>query len=170
MFVGGVNAISGDTVDYKEMTTKSRLSKMANHESIQDYIVTPKQLWLDGIATAKGNVRQFVAMPLGSGYSVEAQVTGKEMSGDLQFQVVPSLPPSPKAPKNCDGIFVEGLTGEFMVLTELSGASTIDEIKDMIQDREGLPVEQQRLIFKSRRLEDGESFSLDRLRMMCLTL
>lgn len=35
-------------------------------------MVSPEQPWLDGIADGDGTVRQFVAMPLGSGYSVEA--------------------------------------------------------------------------------------------------
>ena len=33
----------------------------------QDYMVVPEQPWLDGFAVEKGVIRQFVAMPLGSG-------------------------------------------------------------------------------------------------------
>lgn len=40
----------------------------------QDYVVVPKQPWLDGIATSPGIVKQFVAVPYGSGYSIERQV------------------------------------------------------------------------------------------------
>ena len=39
----------------------------------QDYVVIPKQPWLDGYCIEKGVIRQFVAMPLGSGYSAEEQ-------------------------------------------------------------------------------------------------
>ncbi len=38
---------------------------------------------------AKGEIRQFVAMPLGSGYTAEEQVTGTAEFGGLQIQVVP---------------------------------------------------------------------------------
>ena len=62
-------------------------------ESIQEYVVTPKQLWLDGIANDNAHVRQSVAMPLGSGHSVEAQVTGQDLVEGLQFHVTPSTPP-----------------------------------------------------------------------------
>lgn len=52
----------------------------------QNYVVTGAQPWLDGIATGKGSIRQFVAMPLGLGYSVEAQVTGEETHGGIQLE------------------------------------------------------------------------------------
>ncbi len=55
----------------------------------QDYLVLPEQPWLDGFAVEKGIIRQFVAMPLGSGYSVEEQLTGKAEFGGLQIQVYP---------------------------------------------------------------------------------
>jgi hypothetical protein len=53
----------------------------------QDYIVTPPQPWLDGIASGRGAIRQFVAMPLGMGYTVEGQVTGEERFGGIQIKV-----------------------------------------------------------------------------------
>ena len=37
----------------------------------QNYCVLPKQPWLDGINYGDGYIRQFVAMPLGKGYTVE---------------------------------------------------------------------------------------------------
>jgi hypothetical protein len=59
--------------------------------SERDYIVVPEQPWLDGFCVAKDVIRQFVAMPLGSGYSVEEQITGKPEHGGLQFIVYPML-------------------------------------------------------------------------------
>lgn len=53
----------------------------------QNYLVTPPQPWLDGIAVGKGTIRQFVAMPLGLGYTVEGQVTDEESVGGLQLMV-----------------------------------------------------------------------------------
>jgi hypothetical protein len=57
--------------------------------SKHDYIVVPEQPWLDGFCVAKNVVRQFVAMPLGSGYSVEEQITGKPEHGGLQIIAYP---------------------------------------------------------------------------------
>jgi hypothetical protein len=57
--------------------------------SERDYIVVPEQPWLDGFCIAKDVIRQFVAMPLGSGYSVEEQITGKPEHGGLQILVYP---------------------------------------------------------------------------------
>jgi hypothetical protein len=57
--------------------------------SDHDYVVVPEQPWLDGFCVAKDVIRQFVAMPLGSGYSVEEQITGKPEHGGLQVLVYP---------------------------------------------------------------------------------
>lgn len=55
----------------------------------QDYAVLPEQPWLDGYCVEKGVIRQFVAMPLGEGYSVEEQLTGEAEHGGLQIIVYP---------------------------------------------------------------------------------
>ncbi|KAL9130582.1 MAG: hypothetical protein Q9175_006983 [Cornicularia normoerica] len=96
VFARGVNAVSGEPTGANEATMMPRLVLMEKKKSIQDYVVTPKQLWLDGIATDNERVRQCVAMPLGSGYSVEVQVTGQDVLGGLQLHVTPSTsPPTP---------------------------------------------------------------------------
>ena len=63
----------------------------ANHlnGNPQDYIVLPEQPWLDGYCVEKGVIRQFVAMPLGDGYSVEEQITGAAKHGGVQIVVYP---------------------------------------------------------------------------------
>lgn len=53
----------------------------------QDYVVCPDQPWLDWINAGDFYIRQFVAMPLGMGYTVEGQVTGKEEFGGIQLVV-----------------------------------------------------------------------------------
>jgi hypothetical protein len=55
----------------------------------QNYVMVPEQPWLDGFAVERGIIRQFVAMPLGAGYSVEEQLTGRAEVGGIQFQVFP---------------------------------------------------------------------------------
>ena len=59
------------------------------HRRPQDYLVTPGQPWLDGYCVEKGVIRQFVAMPLGSGYSVEEQITGAAEHGGIQIVAYP---------------------------------------------------------------------------------
>ncbi len=59
------------------------------HRDPQDYMVTPDQPWLDGYCFEKGTIRQFVAMPLGQGYTVEEQITGEAQHGGLQIVAYP---------------------------------------------------------------------------------
>lgn len=54
----------------------------------QNYVALPDQPWLDGINAGDGFIRQFVAVPLGSGATVEGQVTGEEIHGGVQFRAV----------------------------------------------------------------------------------
>jgi len=54
-----------------------------------DHLVVPPQPWLDGFCVEKGKIKQFVAMPLGWGLSVEQQVTGEEEHGGIQIEVYP---------------------------------------------------------------------------------
>ena len=55
----------------------------------QDYLVVPGQPWLDGFCVAKGSIRQFVAMPLGRGFTAEEQLTGEARHGGLQIIAYP---------------------------------------------------------------------------------
>ncbi len=54
-----------------------------------DYLVIPHQPWLDGFAVGEGQIRQFIAMPLGGGYTAEEQITGRAEWGGLQIIVYP---------------------------------------------------------------------------------
>jgi hypothetical protein len=59
------------------------------HGKPQDYMVAPEQPWLDGFCVEKGYIRQFVAMPLGEGYTAEEQLTGEAEHGGLQILAYP---------------------------------------------------------------------------------
>jgi len=74
---GKVNAVTGDA-------WKPGLDRKP-----QDYVVTPGQPWVDGYCVKKGTIRQFVAMPLGGGYTAEEQLTGEAEHGGLQLLVYP---------------------------------------------------------------------------------
>ena len=55
----------------------------------QNYMTVPPQPWLDGYCVAKGVIRQFVAMPLGDGYTAEEQITGEAEHGGIQIVAHP---------------------------------------------------------------------------------
>jgi hypothetical protein len=55
----------------------------------QDYTVSPSQKWLDGYCIKKNIIRQFVAMPLGAGYTAEEQMTHQAEYGGIQIIVYP---------------------------------------------------------------------------------
>ena len=74
---GKVNAVTGS------------LWKNDLDGSPQEYVVVPEQRWIDGFYVAKGAVKQFVAAPLGSGITVEEQITGNAEYGGVQLLIVP---------------------------------------------------------------------------------
>jgi hypothetical protein len=78
--VGNINAVSG------EAWAEGLSAKP------QNYVVCPAQPWLDGINVGEGRVRQFVAMPLGSGYTVEAQIGGSKEVGGIRIAVYEPVP------------------------------------------------------------------------------
>lgn len=72
--VGKVCAVSGKALD------------PVLRRNPQNYLTLPRQPWLDGINAGEGFIRQFVAVPLGIGASVEGQITGEERWGGVQLR------------------------------------------------------------------------------------
>jgi hypothetical protein len=80
VMAGGVNVVSGEAED------------RGLRGDPQNYLVCPPQPWLDGINAGPGLIRQFVAVPLGQGYTVESQLTGREDEGGLRIEVFEPKP------------------------------------------------------------------------------
>jgi hypothetical protein len=78
--LGAINALTGGLLN-SDLSTNP-----------QNYIVCPDQPWLDGVNAGEGFVRQFVALPLGSGATVEGQLTGAETLGGIQIRVYEPKP------------------------------------------------------------------------------
>jgi hypothetical protein len=147
MYVGGVNAVSGFPMVENEKTKEKRLKMLDSAKSIQDYMVVPGQNWLDGIVSEDGKIRQFVAKPKGSGFSVEAQVTGEEKVGGIQIEVIPI---KRNLPSTFDVRYTDRqerlLTRTFNLAEKgLSAGSTWQDVKTSIRNEFDIAVQDQAL-------------------------
>ncbi|KAH6957232.1 hypothetical protein DER45DRAFT_631939 [Fusarium avenaceum] len=156
--VGGINAVSGEPSVPNAATALRRRNLLKKGRSLQDYIVVPDQLWLDGIAIEPGNVRQFVAMPVGTGHSIESQMTGEERTAGIQFEITQLLPPAlPASPGEKIEFTVQ--TWEQHFKCKVRSGTTIDALKDLIETYKGIQAENQLLVYDGHQLCGSQTLS-----------
>ncbi|CAD6455741.1 952fec00-b09f-4441-98f5-cb8d438bcf9e [Sclerotinia trifoliorum] len=145
VYAGGINVISGEN-KYEAARSKKAATGTGSY---QDYLRVPGQKWLDGIVKSDGSVKQFVAIPTGSGYSVEAQITDHDKIAGLQFEIIPLR----SEPEFTGQVFVKTLTGKIICIP-VESRLTIAMLKDRVSRKGSIPADQQRLIFGGKQLAD----------------
>jgi hypothetical protein len=153
VFVGEVNAVTGLTPSTKRAQDDGILIK---DKAEQDYIVTPRQKWLDGIATSDGGVRQFTAMPSGENFVAGAELTALEMGTGLRFEIIPAkLATSTAIPFRISVRTPENRTVPLTVIR----SDTIHIIKQQLWTSGEESPDLQVLSFEGRKLEDGRTLA-----------
>ena len=146
IFAGGINGITGESRTAPQGKDGDRK---------QDYLVLPDQPWLDGIAVRPGIIRQFVAVPSGSGYSIEHQITGADTVGGVQFEVIPR---NPNVGNGSTPVFVKLLSGDTLTCkVELS--SKVSDLLELLIASEGSEAEGKKISFGDKTLEDDKTLS-----------
>lgn len=87
---GGKRGKKGKKGKQKVQTGQAGLDIKLEKE--QNYLIVPPQPWLDGWKAEDNKVYQFVAAEMGSGETVEGQITGEEVIGGIQFIVYDPKP------------------------------------------------------------------------------
>ncbi|TVY65745.1 hypothetical protein LSUE1_G008321 [Lachnellula suecica] len=150
LYLGGINAISGEPIIETFATPLRRAKLLEEKKAIQNYVVVDPanqgQLWLDGIAKLNGKVMQFVAVPSGSGYSVESQISSNDAVGGIQISV------TPVKPGETISINIKRLNGSGWCFEALENDTVYKLMLDAAKHF-NTPVEQFYLLFNSQRLD-----------------
>ncbi|KAK7911469.1 hypothetical protein PG985_013950 [Apiospora marii] len=170
IYAGGVNAVSGE-FRIEDANTKARRQQEhpKHYALVQDYIVVPRQLFLDGIAVSPEVFRQFEASPSGQEYGADVLMTKESFVSDLQLEITPHTPflraPPPSPGKTRQEVFTRRAGKHEVVIFLVNGTEFsiyCNSIRDTVMDLKlatkamvGTKCHNITLIYEGIRLEDG---------------
>lgn len=159
IYAGEINIASGCKAEEDENVNTDRAQLMASGRSIQDYFRLPKQACIEDIKTVRGRAEHSRTTPIEPALALQTQFSSPGSGINLQFELTPDhLDPNggyvstterPEFDLSLGTLEVKTLTGKTLRL-QWSPEMTVHHLKEGIQDSEGIPRCQQRLVLSAR--------------------
>lgn len=151
--VGGIKGV----VDVNENDTLADVRAMIYSELDEDLILPDFAFHVDDVRISEKQEKKKRAWEL---MGKDLNIGLKNLSKDIESENsggCSTSPPTTDKVRTFE-IFVKTLNGKTITF-DVSPYNTTDHLKEMIEGREGIPCDQQRLFFAGERLEDGRSLS-----------